>query len=86
MSRLLDHRVTEWGVWYHHNKTRQGDLGLKVQFLQKALDGAIELLAIATKDIQRLEGRDPDKGLRPLLYVPTGRVNLEPIMRQANGG
>jgi hypothetical protein len=86
MSRLLDHRVTEWGVWYHNNKTRQGDLGLKVQFLQKALDGAIELLAIATKDIQRLEGRDPDKGLRPLLYVPTGRVNLEPIMRQANGG
>lgn len=68
MSDLLDKRVQEWGVWYLSNRKRIPEMDLKkrLDFTDKALQGCIELLAIACKDLQFLERRDP----RRKLYLP----------------
>lgn len=68
MSDFLDQRVEEWGVWYLSNRKRIPEMDLKkrLDFTDKALQGCIELLAIACKDLQFLERRDP----RRRLYLP----------------
>lgn len=70
MSADLDKRITEWAIWYHENLPRlpKGDLLKRMDFMQKALDGAFECIAIATKDIQVLEDRKPSARL----WLPTG--------------
>lgn len=70
MSALLEERVENWALWYHYNKNLVPALDLKKRcdFMQKAVDGCLELLAIACKDIQSLEGREPSKNL----WLPKG--------------
>jgi hypothetical protein len=70
MSADFEERLAEWAVWYHANLPRlpEHDLRKQMDFMKKAVDGCIELLAIAAKDIQFLERRDPLKKL----YLPKG--------------
>lgn len=70
MSADLDRRVTEWALWFHQNKDRIPGENLKKRcdFQALAIDGLIECLAIATKDIQVLERRQPIKNI----WLPSG--------------
>lgn len=58
MSRQFEERLTEWAVWYDHNRRLlpEHDLRKQIEFLIRAVDGAFECLALAAKDIQSLEG------------------------------
>ena len=79
MSSELEDRLTEWALWFHENKKRIPPENLRKQneFLSKAVDGCLELIAIAAKDIQTLERRDP---LRKL-WLPKG-VTVEGDMKK----
>lgn len=70
MSADLETRITEWGLWFHENKDRipPENIRRRCDFLEKAVDGCLELIAIATKDIQTLEHRDKS----PNLWLPNG--------------
>lgn len=74
MSKQLEKRVEEWGLWYHYNKDRipPTHLEKRCAFYEKAIDGCIEILAIATKDIQELEGKKPGASL----WLPKGMSML----------
>ena len=65
MSNLLDQRLTEWGLWFMENRTRvpPENIRKRQDFMDKAIQGLIECMAIAVKDIQELERRDPRKQL-----------------------
>lgn len=70
MSQGLEDRLAEWAVWFHENKRRipAKDVQKQNLFLLKAVDGCIEMLALAAKDIQELESRSP----RNKLWLPAG--------------
>lgn len=65
MSAEAEDRLGEWAIWFHQNKRRIPPEDLKKQnlFLLKAMDGCLEVLALALKDIQELERRHPLKQL-----------------------
>lgn len=73
MSMELDKRVTEWAVWYHEHRNDGMSIDKRIEFMQKTIDGLLEILAIATKDIQRLERRNGNDEVRRLL-LPRGIV------------
>jgi hypothetical protein len=79
MSRDFEARLADWAVWYHEHVNDGGDVHRQVAFLKKAVDGTLELLAIAAQDIQDLEGR-PKRS--PLIWTPFG----QDARRAANGG
>jgi hypothetical protein len=58
MSKQFEERLMEWGLWYHHNVRLlpDHDLRKQIDFLKRSVDGCLELLALAAKDIQQLEG------------------------------
>lgn len=70
MSRDLEKRLADWGVWYHQNKKRIPvmDLQKRHDFQEKVIDGLLELVAIAAEDIRTLEGRARSKSL----WLPDG--------------
>lgn len=78
MSQEYNKRLKEWGLWYHEQLDNgalrdTGDPIQQIRTLKKAVDGLIELNAIAARDIQRLEraGGGPTQ-----LIVPKGaRLN-----------
>lgn len=58
MSQEFEKRLGEWAIWYHEHKStvRSSEDFEKVKdFLIRAVDGSLELLAMAAKDIQDLE-------------------------------
>lgn len=67
MSMELDKRISEWGVWFAEHRDDGMDIDKRIEFMQKTIDGLIEVLAIATKDIQRLERRNGNLDLRRIL-------------------
>jgi hypothetical protein len=69
MSREFEQRLEDWALWFHENKDRGRDYDKERAFLHKAIDGCIELLAIAAKDIQDVEGRPKRSNL---LFTPSG--------------
>ena len=75
MSKTLEEQITDWAVWYHKNADDlpENDLRKQINFLKKAIDGCLECLAIATKDIQVLEGR---RRMDNKLWMP-GDVRIE---------
>ena len=79
MSTLLEERIRDWAVWFHQNKDRMpsDNLRKRLDFLEKALDGCLELVAIATKDIQKLEHREKS----PNLWLPSG-VDIQGDIRK----
>lgn len=79
MSELMERRITEWATWYHANKKRIPPENLKKRcdFLELSIDGLLELLAIATKDIQNIEHRRGQKRLilpQGTTLTPDGKV------------
>lgn len=76
MSQEFEERLTDYFKWFrHHQSELHNTESIKpvVQFYGKALDGCLELLAIAAKDIQKLEHRErfihkPGSGL----FLPPG--------------
>ena len=67
MSALLDKRAAEWALWYNEHCRKPMPLDKRMEFQQKSIDGLLEILAIATKDIQRLEGRNGNAEVEQLL-------------------
>ena len=70
MSRETEERLAEWAVWFHENRKRvpAGDVIKQNQFLLKAVDGCLEVLALTLKDIQILEQRNESRRL----WLPSG--------------
>jgi hypothetical protein len=70
VSDALDKRITEWALWYHQTvmQVPRENVAKRLDHLQKSVDGCLELLALAAKDLQFLERRDP---LRKL-WLPAG--------------
>lgn len=68
MSQTFDDRLEEWLKWWNHNQQLVPPMDLKkrLDFHDKALHGAFELLAIARYDLERLEGA------RRKLLLPRG--------------
>ena len=59
MSKDLEKKVTEWALWYHHNKyvLRNEDLDQKVNFLARAVDGCMACVADAMNEINKINQR-----------------------------
>lgn len=66
MSGLLEDRLEDIYKWYRYNKgvIPEENVGKRLAFQQKTIDCLFELLAVATQDIQNLEGA------RRKLYLP----------------
>ncbi len=79
MSADLDRRVTEWALWYTDHRNDGMSLEKKLEFYGKAIDGLLELLAIATKDIQRLERRNGNAEVRRQILLPRGVLMHSPL-------
>lgn len=77
MSKLLEQQLTDWTLWFNYNyKTLpKADLLKRVAFLEKALEGCLECLLIAAKDIKNVEG------VRRQLYMPAGVSLLDDFGR-----
>lgn len=71
MSQVFVERLTEWALWYKEHERDGGDVHMQIQFLKKAVDGCLELLACAAQDINDLEGR-PKEALGRRLWTPSG--------------
>ena len=69
MSSDFEERLADWAIWYCKNEPHLPEMDLRKQilFLRKAMDGAFECLAMAAKDIQKLERRNGST-----LLLPTG--------------
>ena len=65
MSLETEQRLADWAVWFHENRKHisPGNLEKQNLFLLKAVDGCLECLAMALKDIQILERRNGSAGL-----------------------
>lgn len=75
MSKRFEERLTEWALWFHENKDRSCNASLpdQIKFQAKAIDGLLECLALAAKDIQNLEHRAGERSNH--LWLP-GKVNI----------
>lgn len=73
MSALLEKQLADWTVWYNYNiqTLPKADLIKRVKFFEKALEGCLECLLIAAKDIKDLEG------VRRQLYLPSGAIMVD---------
>jgi hypothetical protein len=62
-------RLKDWAEWYHYNKDRmpREDLKKRCDFLEKSLDGILEILAL-----QAMEMRERGRVTGKTLYLPTG--------------
>lgn len=61
MSVEFEQRLTDYFKWFRHNQSQLHNVeSIKpvVDFYGKAIDGCMEMLALAAKDIQRLEHRE----------------------------
>jgi len=75
LSREFEKRLGEWAIWYHEHKStvRNSEDFEKVKdFTIRAIDGCLELLAMAAQDIQDLEN-----ARRPTvqIMVPRGVIS-----------
>ena len=66
----FERELTDTAVWFHANKDRIPDLHKRCEFLTKAVDQCLLLLAEAGHEFQRLRGHQPD--LPALLWTPNG--------------
>jgi len=68
-ERNFEERLAMWAKWYHYNKDRipRDNIGKRMDFQEKTIDGLLELLALAGRRIQVLE-----QGRVPSLLLPTG--------------
>ena len=69
MSKEFEDRYADWFKWWKEHYNDTDNLEQQVKFLRKAVEGMMELLAHATRDIRALEGR-PKHDLGQPLYLP----------------
>lgn len=79
MSAEFEKRVSEWALWYTEHRNDGMSIDKRIAFMQKSIDGLLECLAIAAKDIQRLEGRNGNLDLKRQLLLPRGVVLHNPL-------
>lgn len=79
MSAELDKRTAEWAVWFLEHRRDGMPLDKKIEFLSKSIEGLLELLAIATRDIQRLEHRSGNDEVRRQILLPRGVLLNSPL-------
>lgn len=68
MSRSTDEKFAEIAIWwnYHRKTLPRENLALRCDFLEKACNNLVMLMAMMTKDMEQLEGP------RRKLFLPTG--------------
>ena len=64
MSAKFDERLMDWAKWWAEHRVDGGGLEMKVKFLDKAVEGLMELCAHAAHDIREIEARSNS------LYTP----------------
>jgi len=69
VSKETEDRLRDIAVWYYENKRRisPSNLVKRVEFAEKAMSCAFELIALLAKDVQVMERREP----RNRLWLPT---------------
>lgn len=74
MSAETEDRVRDLVLWYFENRNRipRQNLEKRLDFMDKAVKCALEVVAMQAKDIQELESRHP----RNKLWLPTA-VSLD---------
>lgn len=60
MSLQLNQEIVDWGKWYLEHKDEGGDVFKKIAFQQKMIEGLLQMLLLAAKDIRTLEGVSPE--------------------------
>lgn len=74
MSEETEDRLRDWVIWYkeHEKQIPRDNLAKKLEFMEKAVDGVLELLVMTAKDVQELEKRNG----RGSLWLP-GSVKID---------
>jgi len=67
MTSDFETRLIDWAKWFHENKGRipPEDLRKRVDFLQKSVDGCLELIALAALQMRSQKASSQ-------LYLPNG--------------
>lgn len=67
-STPFGERLVEYAVWYHKNLRRipEGDLAKRCRFLEVAMGGCLELIAMLAKEVK------PELAKQRVLYIPKG--------------
>ena len=76
MSTDFEEKLSEWAHWYFEHCNDSGDVHMQILFLKKAMDGCMDLLSLAAKDIQALEQR----GKSQSLFTP-GQIRIRGGLR-----
>jgi hypothetical protein len=66
MSRKYEERLIEWTKWFHAHVDDGMSLPKRVEFLQRAIDGCLELLVMVAQDERAMMGSKQ----RSLLWTP----------------
>jgi len=78
LEAIYTKRIHEWTKWYmyHHSSMKNAPLEKRVEFMEKALHGLMELMCLTYEEIERVDvGRD-----KPIqILLPTGVDFNEPI-------
>lgn len=48
----LDEGIAEWATWWHEHRDTPRSIDQEVAFMKKALDGALDLLAVAAVEMK----------------------------------
>lgn len=61
MSAESEEKMRDLAIWYYENRNRipKENLGKHIDFFNKAMSAALEVIAMQMKDIQILEQRRP---------------------------
>lgn len=80
MSRESEQRLADWAKWFHEHRLDGGDVHKKIQFLEKSVDGLLEMVCRCLEDIRDLEGR-PREALGRKLWTPSGMTVAGDVRR-----
>lgn len=68
MSSPFDEKLDEWVQWYGYHRDNGGDVHQQIRFLKRSMDGALQLLCMASEEIRKAQGRPRSASL----WLPSG--------------
>lgn len=66
MSQNTAKKTLEWAIWYKEHKNDGMSLSNRVKFLQKMVDGLLDLYSLLLMDMRDLEEGKPKKLVMPV--------------------
>ncbi len=74
MSEDFRQKLREWAKYWNYHFQSSSALEKRVEFLEKAVEGCMDLLSRAYEDISKLEGRPLEDMGSPLYRA--GKINV----------